>query len=256
MWTLTPVAQASQLVTFGMAGIAVAMAVLFLIAVFFAVRRHAVLAALVLMGVMFGEIALAHSGLFQRWDLLPPPFMLMFVPLTVLTVRLALSRFGETLAMSLPFVVLIGAQAFRMPLELVMHQAALEGVMPPQLSFAGYNFDLVTGASAIIVSGLLALQLAPRFLIGIWNFMGLALLATIVGLALASMPILQLFGPDKVNTWITYAPFVWLPGVLVQMALFGHILVWRKLNATAHAQHGASATRNTNIAKEGEQLWR
>jgi len=238
MWKLIPAAQASALVTFGMAGIAVTMAVLLVIAVFLAARRHALVAALVVIGVMLGEVALAASGLFQRWDLRPPPFMLMFVPLTVLTVRLALSRFGQTLALSLPIAVLIGAQAFRLPLELVMHQAALEGVMPPQLSFAGYNFDIVTGATAIVLALLLVVKSAPRILLWLWNFMGLALLAGIVGLALASMPALRLFGPDRVNTWVTYAPFVWLPGLLVQMALFGHILVWRKLNATARERRG------------------
>lgn len=238
MWKLIPAAEASPFVTFGMAGIAVTMAALLLSAIYNAARRYVVLAAVVIVVVMLGEIALAQSGLFQRWDLRPPPLMLMFVPLTVLTVRLAFSRFGEALAKSLPFTALIGAQAFRIPLELVMHQAALEGVMPPQLTFAGYNFDIVTGASAIIVAGLLALNLAPRSLILLWNFMGIALLATIVGLALASMPILQLFGPDKVNTWVTYAPFVWLPGLLVQMALFGHVLVWRKLNAASRERHG------------------
>lgn len=256
MWKLIPATQASALVTFGMAGFAVTMAVLFVIAVFFAERRHALLAALVVTGVMLGEVALSSSGLFQRWDLRPPPFMLMFAPLTVLTVRLALSRFGQTLAISIPLAVLIGAQAFRLPLELVMHQAALEGVMPPQLSFASYNFDIVTGASAIVLALLLAVKIAPRILIWLWNVMGLALLATIVGLALASMPVLQRFGPDRVNTWVTYAPFVWLPGLLVQMALFGHILVWRKLNATAPERHGGSLIQTTNTQSEGDQPWR
>lgn len=54
MWKLIPVTQASQLATFGMAGIAVTMAVLFVIAVFFAARRHALLAALIVTGVMLG----------------------------------------------------------------------------------------------------------------------------------------------------------------------------------------------------------
>lgn len=253
MWKLIPVTQASEFVTYGMSAIAVTMAVLVVIAVFFAARRHVLLAALVVTGVMLGEVALASSGLFQRWDLRPPPFMLMFVPLTVLTVRLALSRFGQGLALSLPFAVLIGAQAFRLPLELVMHQAALEGVMPPQLSFAGYNFDIVTGASALVLALLLAVKSAPSTVIWLWNLLGLALLATIVGLALASMPVLQLFGPDRVNTWVTHAPFVWLPGLLVQMALFGHILVWRKLIATARERHDAAVMRTTKTQQEGEQ---
>lgn len=234
MWKLIPAAEASPLVTYGMGGIAVTMAALLLIAIYVVARRNVLPAAIVIASVMLGEMILAQSGLFQRWDLRPPPFMLIFVPVTILTAHLALSSVGQKLAKGLSFAILIGAQGFRLPLELVMHQAAIEGVMPPQLSYDGYNFDIATGASALLLAALLAMKLAPRAAIWLWNLMGLALLATIVGLALASMPILQLFGPDKVNTWVTYVPFVWLPGLLVQIALFGHILVWRKLRATAN----------------------
>lgn len=237
MWKLIPAYEASMAVTFGMGGIAIAMAVLIVIAVFCVARRNVLLAAFVIAAVMLGEIALASSGLLQRWDVRPPPFMMMFVPLTVMTVRLGFSKFGSSLATGLPFAALIGAQSFRLPLELVMHRAALEGVMPPQLSYGGYNFDIVTGATAILLAVLLALNIAPRQLILFWNIMGLTLLAIIVGLASASMPILQLFGSDKVNTWVTHAPFVWLPGLLVQIALLAHILVWRKLRASAGEQN-------------------
>jgi len=233
MWKLIPADDASSLVTFGMAAIAITMAILLLSAVFIVSRRHVLSAGIVIAGVMLSEMALAQSGLFQRWDLRPPPFLLMFALVTLLTVRLALSSLGLKLATALPFAILIGAQAFRLPLELVMHQAAIEGVMPPQMSFSGYNFDIVTGTSALLLATLLTMKMAPRTFIWLWNLMGLALLGTIAGLALTSMPILQMFGPDKVNTWVTYAPFVWLPGLLVQIALFGHILVWRKLHVTA-----------------------
>ncbi len=235
MWKLTPAIEASPAVTYGLAGIAVTMALLLVAMVFYGSRRHAPLAAMILAGVMLGEVALADAGILQRWDLRPPPFMLMFVPLTVMTVRLAFSKFAAALAAAMPLSLLVGMQAFRLPLELVMHQAALEGVMPPQLSYTGNNFDFVTGSSALLVGALLALNLAPRALVTLWNLMGLALLVSIVALALGSMPILHLFGPDKLNTWVTYPPFVWLPGLLVQTALFAHLLVWRKLRATAIA---------------------
>lgn len=250
MWKLTPASEASQLVTFGMAGIAATMAFVLMIAIYVVARRHVLMAAVVIAGVMLAELALARSGLFQHWDLRPPPFMLMFVPVTILTVRLALSDFAEKLAMALPFAALIGAQSFRLPLELVMHQAAREGVMPPQLSYAGYNFDIVTGGTAIILAALLAFNAAPRALIWLWNLMGVVLLGTIVGLALASMPILQLFGPERVNTWVTYAPFVWLPGLLVQIALFGHILVWRKLTADQRAPNVVAPGSSASAAGE------
>lgn len=37
------------------------------------------------------------------------------------------------------------------------------------------------------------------------------------------------FSALVVVVWVAYAPFVWLPMVLVQAALMGHLLVLRKL---------------------------
>jgi hypothetical protein len=172
---------------------------------------------------------LAHSGILQKWDRFPPPFMLLFVPTLVLTTRLAFSSLGKKLAENLSFMVLVGAQAFRLPLELVMHHAAREGVMPVQLSYSGWNFDVITGATAILVAIVGHRREVARPLLFAWNLMGSALLATVVGIALASMPPIHAFGSDRMNTWVTYAPFVWLPGMLVPIALFLHLLLWRKL---------------------------
>jgi hypothetical protein len=57
----------------------------------------------------------------------------------------------------------------------------------------------------------------------------MAFLSIVVGIAVASMPTTHAFGPDRLNTWVTFAPFVWLPGVLVPIALFLHLVLWRKL---------------------------
>jgi hypothetical protein len=124
---------------------------------------------------------------------------------------------------------LIGAQAFRLPLELIMHRAAQEGVMPAPMSYGGWNFDILTGLAAVILAPLAAAGRAPRWLLIAWNAMGSVLLLVIVVLAVISTPVFQVFGADQLNTWIGAPPFIWLPGVLVQAALLGHVVMWRKL---------------------------
>ncbi len=63
------------------------------------------------------------------------------------------------------------------------------------------------------------------------NALGIALLAVVLGLALASTPMIHAFGQDAraVNTFVAYVPFVWLPAVLVVAAIAGHIVITRKL---------------------------
>ena len=179
----------------------------------------------------------AASGLLARFELRPPPLLAVLLPTLALPIALARSRLGALLADHAPLAGLIGFQAFRLPLELVMHQAAVEGVMPPQMTFTGSNFDIVSGATALLVALAVAGGYAPRWLIALWNALGSLLLLNILVIALASLPQVAAFGSDPahVNTWVAYFPYVWLPAGLVTSALFGHAVVWRKLARVSEA---------------------
>jgi hypothetical protein len=58
---------------------------------------------------------------------------------------------------------------------------------------------------------------------------GLALLINVVTIAIVSTPRFAYFGADRLNVWVTYPPFVWLPAVMVVAALAGHLLILRAL---------------------------
>ena len=66
-----------------------------------------------------------------------------------------------------------------------------------------------------ITAGALALWLgrgrAPRWVVVTWNVLGLLLLVNIVTVAVVSTPLFQWFGNERLNTFVTYPPFVWLP---------------------------------------------
>lgn len=179
-----------------------------------------------LMAVQFG---LAGAGLLRQWERRPPLLFVLVVIALGVAVWLATSRLGSDIAASASFATLIGIQAFRLPLEVTMHRAYSEGLMPVQMSYSGYNFDIVTGSSALLLSVMLATGHGGRSAIRVWNVGGLCLLANIVAIAIASLPVFRAFGPGQVNEWVAWPPFVWLPGVLVPAALCGHLLVWRKL---------------------------
>jgi small-conductance mechanosensitive channel len=149
-------------------------------------------------------------------------------------VALGASPFGGRLARALPLWTLIAVQGFRLPLELVMHRAATEGTMPIAMSYSGYNFDIVTGASALLLAWAARRGRAPAALVLAWNILGSCLLAVIAIVAFLASPMVQAFGPDQVNRWVTYFPFVYLPAVLVLAAVAGHLVIFRRL-ALEHA---------------------
>jgi hypothetical protein len=180
---------------------------------------------LIWMGV---TLALGDRGTFQRWDATPPPFALLVAAVIALALAIAFSPLGARLA-HLPLWALVAAQAFRLPLEISMHALVARGLMPEQMSYTGRNFDVLTGASAIVVAGLVATGAGGRRLVAAWNIGGFLLLTNILVVAILSTPRFAAFGPDRLNVFVTYAPFVWLPAVLVLAALAGHLIVFRAL---------------------------
>jgi hypothetical protein len=200
---------------------------------------------IVVAAAMAVEIALAASGVLADWNRVPPPMMLVVGGAILIAVATAFSSVGTRVVDRVSFALIIGYQSFRLPLELVMHRAANIGLMPGQMTFTGRNFDIVTGALAIPVAWLVTQQGRPPFgLIRAWNIIGTLLLINIVAIAVASLPMFAAFGPDRLNTWVAHAPYIWLPGVLVPAALFGHIVTWRKIWRTWRATSRRSgATR-------------
>jgi len=221
----------------GIAAIAVAVAAAFLVGVRRVAPDRLRRATVAVVVWMAAWLALAASGIFARFDVRPPPFVLVFAGTLVAGVAVGRSELGARLARGLPLAALVGFHAFRLPLELAMHRAAAAGVMPAQMSFTGWNFDIVTGATALLLFPIA--DRVPRAVVVAWNVMGMVLLTAIVAIAAASVPAIAAFGPDRLNTFIAYPPYVWLPTVLVAAAIAGHIIVLRRLAQPAPAPAAA-----------------
>ena len=179
--------------------------------------------------------SLAGTGVLLDFSL--PKLPILVAIGLCLTTAFAISSFGKELANNIPIWLLVGINGFRLPLELLMHRAADEGVMPPQMSFSGRNFDIVTGILAFIVSYLAyraPKENPPLLFVRFFNLIGLGLLFNVVSIAILSMPLpIRVYMNEPANTWIAHLPFVWLPTFLVPLALFSHLLILRRLMSEA-----------------------
>ena len=177
--------------------------------------------------------SLAASGFLSNFEAIPPRALSLIIPTLLLPFLLGRSQLGARMAQTMPLAWLVGFHAFRLPLELVMHKAALDGTMPEQMSYSGLNFDIVTGVLALILAGYswVTRRELPRFAVITFNLIGSVLLIAIVVIAVASLPMFHVFGtaPERLNTWVAFFPYVWLPAGLVASATLGHILLWRRL---------------------------
>lgn len=221
---------------YGVGGIAVIVAIVWIVIFSRHNMRRAVVLTFGVVLLMVGSAITALSGQLSRFDFLPPPVLIMFASITVIAFAIGLSSFGLNAATEISPYTLIGLQSFRFPLELVMHYAGDVGIMPVQLSYSGYNFDIITGIGALVLFTLHIFSVrVPLSVLWAWNTLGFLCLVVIYIIAITTSPIVRAFGdePQNLNTWVSYFPYVWLPVVLVTIAVSSHIIITRQLLAKA-----------------------
>ena len=203
-------------------------------------RRWTTVAAVIAVVWLALTGAIAASGILLRFDQSPPPIMFLVAAVLAGGTAIGLSRVGERLATGLPLATLVGFHGFRLPLELVLRQGYEAGLTPLQMTFSGWNFDIVTGVSALVLAAVLARRTVPLWIVALWNAVGSFLLLVVSVIGVASTPMFRAFGgdPGQLNTWIARFPYVWLPSVLVMAALAGHIVVARRLLRDARGPAG------------------
>ena len=179
---------------------------------------------------------LASSGILAKHTL-PPPALGYLLAMFAVVGGVITSPWGKALAQHATMSALVGFQAFRFPLELVLHQLYIEGALPIQMTYEDQNIDILTGLTAIAVA-LVAARWSAREhkwvkgLILVWNILGLALLVNVVSVALLSAPSpLRQFDNEPAVTLIFHTPWTWIASVLVASALGGHIILARAMLA-------------------------
>lgn len=174
---------------------------------------------------------LSIIGFFTNFQTTPPRIFLTVVGSVALMVLLLSSKKFKEASSHVPLHWIPYFQAFRVPLEIVLWMLMLENIIPIQMTFEGYNFDIVPAILGPLVGYLVfKIKALPKWTAIAWNFAGIAFVLTIVTIATLSTPSpLRYFENDPANEIIAYFPFVWLPGFLVPMAIFFHIVHLKEL---------------------------
>lgn len=179
-----------------------------------------------------------------------PKLMIYMVVSNGLAMWVAVSRWGARLVQYLPVAWLVGFQAFRLPLELVLHSWYEQGTLPVQMTFAGANLDIVTGFAALGCWALMTFTAWGRnarwALALTFNVLGSGLLLNVVSIAVMSAPWpMRSYINDPPVLLLFHAPYTWILPVCVAAALVGHVLVFRWLVAERRsvAVSGAASKR-------------
>jgi hypothetical protein len=175
---------------------------------------------------------LAYNNFFTDTSGMPPKFTLAIAPAVILIIALLISRKGQRFTDRLDLRKLTILHVIRVPVEITLYWLAAEKAVPELMTFAGRNFDILSGISSILIYFVCfkGSQVKNRGLLLVWNFICLGLLLNIVINALLSAPFsFQQFAFHQPNIAVLYFPFVWLPSFIVMVVLLSHLVTIRRL---------------------------
>lgn len=181
----------------------------------------AALALAVWLGVLAGLVA---SGRMTSLPMSGLPFF--FGSILIICVGLGLSPVGARLATGVPLAALVGFQAFRLPLELVLHEWAAQGTIPGTMTWTGQNWDIFSGIAALVCAPLAGRYRAAARLA---NIVGFALLMNVTRVAIMSSPFPFAWDQQPPLLLALHLPYALIGPVCVGGALFGHVVLTRRL---------------------------
>lgn len=152
----------------------------------------------------------------------------------------SISRFGLVLIPIIIFIIyLLRNKSFRekkdfkwstavhivrFPVELLLFQLAIREWLPMEMTYKGWNFDIIPGLIAVILVLWMNYKEVNRKLLLAWNIIGLFLILFILTNGILSQELLyQKFGYSLPNKGIAYSPIILLAGVIVPIVIYTHI---------------------------------
>ena len=174
---------------------------------------------------------LSYLGVFEDFQSLPPKIFIAITPTLVLIIVLLLSKSFFSVLERIPPSWLVYTQSYRIIVELILWIGLIGGFVPFQMTFEGFNYDIVVGITALMGGYTFFARGRFRKLEAfIWNIFGIILLFSIVIIATLSTPSpLRVFMNEPANTVIALVPFIWIPGFIVPLALALHLFSLKQI---------------------------
>jgi hypothetical protein len=173
---------------------------------------------------------LAKNGFYTINGLPPRPVLAMLLGVALLTAW-SFSNTGKAALTTLPLHGLLYLQGFRILVEALLFLGYRRGLLPVQMTFEGANFDIISGIAGPL-AGMLVQRNArgTRGIVIAYNILGLILLLNVLQVAVRSMPTpLRTYTNAPDLSIVGTFPFIYLPVVLVVIAMAAHIFSLRQL---------------------------
>jgi hypothetical protein len=171
---------------------------------------------------------LGWQGFYEQTDAFPPRMAFILLPVIVLCMYL----FRQIQAEKTDLRFLTAVHIVRIPVELFLYQLFLEKSVPKIMTYAGWNWDILMGITAIPVLIYLVVKKdkASKLLLQAWNILGIIMLTIIVLTAILSIPSpFQQLAFEQPNTGVLSFPYILLPATIVPLVYLSHFLALKKI---------------------------
>ena len=163
---------------------------------------------------------------------LPPriPLLLVFPAFAFIAFFFAGGKFKNIIS-TIPASWPVYFQSFRILVELLLFGMMVAHIVPKEVTFEGYNFDVLIGLSAPVV-GWLAFQRKAlgRNIVILWNLAGLCTLVVVSFVFISQAYFPAVWHRESIlGMGFGLFPYTYLAGFLMPVAVFMHILSIVKL---------------------------
>jgi hypothetical protein len=175
------------------------------------------------------QALLSISGFYEVTNTVPSRFIFFAVPPMLLIILLFLSSMGRNYISKLNYGLLVLIHMVRIPVEITLYFLFLNGQVPKLMTFAGGNYDILSGLSAPLIYYFgFRKKILGRNIILLWNIICLGLLFYVVYHAILSAPsTFQRFAFNQPNVAILHFPYGWLPSFIVPTIFFSHLAIFK-----------------------------
>ena len=199
---------------------------------FYKATNYSKLVWIIITAWLIIQTIISLTGFYTITKTHPPRFLLLVLPALLFIILLFTTNKGRMFIDNMDVKMLTLLHAIRIPVELILFGLFINKTIPEAMTFEGRNFDILSGLTApfIYYFGFVKKTLDKKIILA-WNFICLALLINIVATAILSAPFtFQKLAFDQPNIAILYFPFVWLPGFIVPVVLFSHLVLIKRLS--------------------------
>jgi len=198
---------------------------------FYMASNYSFAAFLIISFWLLIQAVLSLTGFYQITDTVPPRGILFILPPLLFIIVLFVTNGGRRFIDQMDPGTLTLIHTIRIPVEFVLYWLFLDKQVPKLMTFAGGNYDIISGITAPLVFyfGFIKNKMGKNIIL-LWNLLCLGLLFLIVKHAIFSVPSpFQKFGFEQPNIAILHFPYAWLPSCIVPMVLFSHLVMIRRL---------------------------